>query len=461
MRIITLLSLSLLLVLSGCSPPRAPESAHHVSFAGRLSRPTVQSEAVTELYAELRIAPGDVPATRSPTVNIALVIDTSGSMEGAALERARQAATRMISRLAEGDRVALVTFHTEVDVLVASTPLDDDTRKELVEHIGAMRAAGTTNLRSGLQAGLAQVQAHHDPAGINRVVLLGDGVPNDARGIVELAQSAGRQNVSITSFGLGIDYDEALMGAIAQGSGGRFHYIDDPDKMAGFFDTEVLRLQEVYARNTQLNLTLGPDVELEVLGHAASGGRVVSIPLGDLSQRDSLDVLVRLTASGRRAGAPVEIVDAVLSYLPPGSETRVERRVYLGARSSDDAEAYGVIDAELEYRGTLAEAANATLKAVTAARSGDRDGAHQVIDRTVVRLKAEAARGNEQELGQRVMELQQLRDNLPAAAPPPKPATMSLDFADDVMPAAPAPMESPEQQHQVKQSHDRAMQSLY
>jgi hypothetical protein len=108
-----------------------------------------------------------------------------------------------------------------------------ENRAEVKAKIAAMRAQGTTDMASGLRKWLDEVRSHIDPKGINRIVMLGDGDPNDEAPIRPLAQEAGSAGISITALGLGADYNETLMGAIAQLSGGRFRFGEDSTKVAG------------------------------------------------------------------------------------------------------------------------------------------------------------------------------------------------------------------------------------
>jgi Ca-activated chloride channel family protein len=448
-------------LLAGCTPPRHAANANRaVVFAGRLSRQHLPSDGNTLLYAQLRIGPGDIPAPEHSNVNLALVIDSSGSMEGEGLARAKEAAARMVAAMADGDRLALVTFDTEVQVLIPSTRIDEEERAKAVAMVEHMRAKGTTNMFAGLEAGLAEVQRHFDAEGINGIVLLGDGIPNDATGIEDLAQRAGQQQVRITSLGLGIDYNEALMADIAQRSGGRFHYVDEPEKVADYFHDEILRMHRVYAKNMQLELVLGPEVDHELLGHEVGTAQSVIVPLGDLSHRESIDVMLRLDVPGRRAGAAIEILDAKLSYeVPSADDEHAEQRVYLSAHATDDETELAAIDRKLEHAGVMAEAAHATLTAVAKARGGAKAEAEQAIDFAIERLDAQAKHGEKKALAARVAELRVLRKTLPEPQPISE-ASVSAEALDDMAEEEQEPPPSPAEQRQMKSSHDAAVQSF-
>ena len=118
-----------------------------------------------------------------------------------------------------------------------------------------MEARGTTDLAGGLRLGLLEVASHHTNEGINRVVLLSDGVPNDRAPLDAMARSAAQNGITITTLGLGTDYDETVMAHLAQHSGGRFQYVQDSAQVAAMFRDEVLRMQRVVGRNAVAVLT--------------------------------------------------------------------------------------------------------------------------------------------------------------------------------------------------------------
>src|SRR5690606_4880251 len=121
--------------------------------------------------------------------------DTSGSMEGAAIDDARQACLTLVSSMKDGDGLAIVTFGSEPKVVLPATRLDAEARGRAKLEIGRIQASGTTDLAGGLSTGLAQLGeltrlTGASTDGIKRVVLLGDGVPNDANAMGSLAAQA-------------------------------------------------------------------------------------------------------------------------------------------------------------------------------------------------------------------------------------------------------------------------------
>jgi Ca-activated chloride channel homolog len=328
-------------VFSSCGHARTPPSveASPLTLEASLQNRFVKSGSAQAIVARVGLAARKRRATTRPPVNLALLVDTSGSMEGRAIVDARAASLALLDSLTGDDRLAVVVFDSKAQVLLPSTRLGDADVKELRTKVAAMRASGTTDLAGGLRLAIDEVSRELRKDGVNRVVLVGDGVPNDDQQILPLVAQAASKGVSITSLGLGNDYDETLMGRIAQLSGGRFFYVEDSAKVASFFAEEVSRLHRVVARNAVLELRPGPGVTVQrVVGRPARGlDRGVAVELGDLSLGEGQEVVVELAVSPAKEGANVEVLDAVVRFEDGFGGALREERVFVGAKSTQDA----------------------------------------------------------------------------------------------------------------------------
>jgi len=431
-----------------------------VLLEGALSNDLVPADQSSELIARVRVRTGPVEGAERPPINLALAIDTSGSMEGDPIEDARAAALAIVDELEPGDQLAVVVFHSRTEVLVPSTALTADNLAKVKADIGQMKASGTTDMTGGLSAAIQQAAAARKPDGVNRIVLLSDGVPNDETQILPLAQSAGGSGIAITALGLGLDYNETLLAGVAQTSGGTFHYIDDSAKVAGVFKDEVLRLERVVARNATAVFVPGPGVEiLEVVGQQAQpsgGNRAIQVALGDISEGDERDLVLRLQVSGRRDGAPIELLDAVLYFQDTVANAgNLERRIYLSAHASGDADQVQAHrDADVERSLERARAAAAMVQAISYARSGQVDQGQQLLDSAQAHARGVAEELGDQELAAQADSMTKLRSALPAMVPQP---TIQTDEGMVAPTAAEAPADAPET---IRRSHDSAMRTL-
>jgi Ca-activated chloride channel homolog len=370
------LLLALSALLPSCGRPSQPSGARSDALTLEASAGDRLVTAELPSVVTVRVALGVKPMERSgrPAANLALVVDTSGSMEGKAIEDARRAATALVDSLSPKDRLAIVVFNSQTETLLPSTLLDDADLKDVRAKLSHMRAEGTTDMASGLRAGIGEVTAHLDPEAVNRVILLGDGVPNEEEPIAAIAQSAADHGVSITALGLGADYNETLMGKLAQVTGGRFQYVADSSKVASFFAEEVGRLQKTYVRNAWLDLTAGPGVTIEgVIGQesvrTATGVRV---HVGDLALGEKMDVFAKVALAGRKDGAVIELVDAVLRFSEGVGGAQMERRAFVGIHAAKDpAKVTAGRNADVEAGAARAQQAADTLEEIRLARARD------------------------------------------------------------------------------------------
>lgn len=391
-----------------------------VALDASLDNKFVKANASGAMVARIGLSARKRSATARPPVNLVLLVDTSGSMEGKAITDARAASLALVNSLAPEDRLAVVVFDSKAELLLSSTKMSDADSGELKKKIAAMKATGTTDMASGLRMALEEVNKNLQSDGVNRIVLVGDGVPNDDRQISSLVAGAAQHGVSITALGLGNDYDETLMGRIAMQSGGRFFYVEDSAKVASFFAEEVTRLHKVVARHATLELRPGPGVTVtSVVGRTFQGlDRGVSIPLGDLSLGEQAEVVVELASNASKDGANVEVLDAVLKYEDGAGGAQREERVFVGARSTVDTNAIA-------------------------------EGHVKTVEEAFARAKDAAATLQKIE-EQRLLENAANRGKAPKPSPPKRSSAASTDE-----PAAATP--TPEQQ---RVRHDQAMRNF-
>lgn len=201
-----------------------------------------------EIFVRVRVKGLSPEEKQRPALNVALVVDTSGSMDGAPIERARDACATLVDSMSDGDTLSIVTFGSKPQVIVAAGPVSVEWKKAAKKAIAEIRAEGTTDMAGGLRFGLDQARSKLSATGINRLVLMGDGVPNDSAQVLALADQAKGLGIPVTAFGLGADFDEALMTSLAQRSGGAYHFIDDASRVAQVFKDEISRMERVVAK---------------------------------------------------------------------------------------------------------------------------------------------------------------------------------------------------------------------
>ncbi|WP_437714853.1 VWA domain-containing protein [Sorangium sp. So ce448] len=205
------------------------------------------------------------PAAR-PHLSVHLVLDVSGSMQGEPMARARDAARALVDKLDANDDFSLVTFSSGADVRIDDGPVGPR-RAEIKATIDGIREGGGTNIGQGLALGYAQAARPGIPEGAVKVVLLlSDGRANSgitsSERLSRLALDAFQGGVQTSTFGLGADYDGALMSSIASDGAGGYYYLRDPDQIAPALATELDRRLDPVATAVELRVRLKPDVKL-------------------------------------------------------------------------------------------------------------------------------------------------------------------------------------------------------
>lgn len=231
-------------------------------------------------------------ATRAP-VNVALVLDRSGSMGGQKIALARRAVEHALRLLNPTDRFSLVVFDDVVDVVVGSTLGSAEAKRHALRALAEIDARGSTHLAGGWEAGCEQAAAHLTDDAIGRCLLVTDGQANvGASAPEQLAQLAGgmrQRGIATSTFGVCADFDERTLQRLAEGGQGHFYFVATPQAIADLLTSELGDSQEIVAREAALVLHVPDDVDVAPLGPlpVASAGRVVRIELGEL-RRHSL-----------------------------------------------------------------------------------------------------------------------------------------------------------------------------
>lgn len=406
---------------SAVAPVKVPVGPQ-IEVEAASTQTLVETDKAVDVMVRFRVRGLTIVDTKRPPINLALVVDASGSMDGEPITRAREACATLLDALKPDDAVSIVTFGSEARVVVPAIRISTESRARAHEAVKGIKAEGTTDMASGLQVGLGQARTFFAQSGINRIVLLGDGVPNDPAATLSFADQARNQQIAVTSLGLGIDFDPTLMTSIAQRSGGTYHFIEDAAKVAKVFEQELSKMQRVVVRRAYIEITPGPSVAV----HGAIGlphqnvGRAMRVQLGDIGEGQTRDVVARMRVEPRKAGAPIELADAVVHYEPtvPDAPRKVSKFIGLTV-SADAAAVKNSHNTEVERQVARLRVADNIVRAIAMARGSDLAGARKLLDATSKFATEGAKLFDDAELVAKVKEIQELKKSIASLVPPP------------------------------------------
>jgi Ca-activated chloride channel family protein len=193
----------------------------------------------------------------APLLNLCLVIDKSGSMNGDRIAKAREACLKVIERLRPKDIVSIVLFNHEACILLPATKRGDG--KNISNIIESIQADGSTDLNSGLLLGYKEVIKNYQAAYTNKVILLTDALTNtgtvDPEQIIKNSDSYRKEiSIGFTIVGVGVDFNENLSRKLAGSQNNSIHFINDAEDIKKVFADEIESLLSPIAEKVELEI---------------------------------------------------------------------------------------------------------------------------------------------------------------------------------------------------------------
>lgn len=244
-----------------------------VSVSARLVQNKIlkDSDGVVNLALTLQAeTPAAATAETEHGVDLVVVLDRSGSMRGLKIEHARQAVRDLLADLSPQDRFALVSYADEAHVHTDLYPVTDDRRMRLDAVVQRIRPGGGTNLGAGLHKGMELLAGSAPGGNVRQIILISDGLANkgitDPAQLGKLASRAINQEFAVSTVGLGAEFNEQLMTAIADQGTGTYYYLENPAAFGEVFRAEFRGARSLAAAGLEVRVPLGDGLQLTDAG---------------------------------------------------------------------------------------------------------------------------------------------------------------------------------------------------
>lgn len=309
--------------------PVAPApDAPSVKLNLELDRPILPSDSEETVILKIGLN-GVRPshAYRTP-LNLALVIDRSGSMSGDKIRQARHAAHQAVDRLMSDDVVSLIVYGTEAVTFWPASRVGDG--RGLHQAINRIETSGNTNLWGGVQLGAAELRKRLRGDFVHRVILLSDGLanhgPSSPAELAGLGAELRAEGIAVSTVGLGLGYNEDLMAGLARRSDGNTYFVENSRDLPRVFAEEFGDAMNVVARELVVEVIFPPGVRpVRVIGRDGKIARQrAEVRMNQLYGGREQFALIEVQVDPGREAESRELARAELSYQTQVGSPRIQ-----------------------------------------------------------------------------------------------------------------------------------------
>jgi Ca-activated chloride channel family protein len=262
---------------------------------------------------------------RNP-VNVAFVVDRSGSMSGHRIAQAKEAAIMAVKRLNANDIASVVVFDNRVNVLIPARKVTD--QRHFIDTIRNVGVGGTTAIYDGVTTGASEVRTNKDPRRLNRIVLLSDGLanvgPTRASEFAKLGRDLLGESISVTTIGLGLDYNEDLMKELARASDGNHAFASVPNDLIQIFNREFDDVLAACAQTVSIDVETraGVRVVRAISREGSIEGERAQFKLNQVYQATEHYVLLELETDANASTGAQDLGRVQVAYTVPATGER-------------------------------------------------------------------------------------------------------------------------------------------
>lgn len=356
-------------------------------------------------------APPPPEKSMRPAVNLAIVLDRSGSMAGQKLERAKDAAIEALRHLGPMDMFSVVVYDHNVSTVVTA---QHATNIEWIEgRIKQIRSGGNTALFGGVSQGAAEVRKNLDGNYVHRIILLSDGIanvgPSSPEDLGRLGAALIKEDISVTTVGVGTDYNEDLMTSLSQNSDGNTYFVESSRDLSRIFTAELGDVLSVVAKKVNIIIELPNGVKpLNIIGREGRiKGRIVELSLNQLYGSQEKYALIEVEIPEGKSGEKRIIAYVNVSYENPFTQKKETSSGRVYARFSKDrlkVKKSANIAVQKEYYLNLN--AISQERAISLSDKGKKNEAVSELKKSADKLREVGQEYNDEELLKRAEEME-------------------------------------------------------
>lgn len=344
--------------------------AREVDLNATLATPMIKAGQSQTAFLKVALTGFALPSQggRAP-VNVAFVIDKSGSMAGDRMVHARQAAMMAVNGLGPNDIVSVIAFDDRVEVVVPATKVAD--KAAITSQIERIQIGGSTGLFAGVSKGAKEVRKFFDKTRVNRVILLSDGQanigPSTPAELGQLGSSFGREGISVTTIGLGLGYNEDLMTQLAGYSDGNHAFVANPQDLERIFRQEFGDVGSVVAQEVEVTIRLHLGVGMRPVRIIGREGEIVGgtvrLRMNQLYSEQEKFMILEVQVPPGKVGESLNLAEVDVSYLNMQSKNKTSLSRSVTVNFTDSAETVAQATDKKAMASAVQQISNARSKA--------------------------------------------------------------------------------------------------
>ncbi len=317
--------------------PKVPE----VKLRAELDRKVLPAGKTERVVLKVSLEPEQVIRNEAnrPPVNLALVLDRSGSMTGEKLEQAKEAAIQAIRRMGAKDMISIIAYATTAHVIAPAQSAKNT--EALVGLVRQLRADGNTALFASVNQGAAELRKNLEGEYFNRIILLSDGLanrgPSTTEDLVRLGRALVKEDISVSAVGLGEGYNEDLMAGLAKEGQGNLYFAETSGELPGIFDAEIGDALNVVARHATIRIELETGVRpVRLIGRqGVIRENHVEVEIKQLYGGQEKFALLEVEVSAGKVDEKKSLARIVAEFEVAGSDVALSQKTVVGCAFSE------------------------------------------------------------------------------------------------------------------------------